>query len=189
MCGNPVETESDCSLVRRLKAGEVEAFDKLFDKYRRGILAYVDAMIRDQGVAEDITQECFLELVKRIDGIDPERGVSGWLYRVARNRAIEVIRHRKFEVTAGEEWVFEKELRARADPDAGPAKQMEAAESAAAVRRALQKLRHDEREILVLRFYSGLKFREIAGVIHRPLGTVLWKARKSLERMGELLDY
>jgi len=174
---------SDYELIVRLRNGEIGAFDALFDKYRRGLLAYVRGMTGDEGLAEDVVQDSFLQFVHRIDRINPKQGASGWLYRTARNRAIDVLRHRKFETLPGDESLE----RAQEDVALSPAGRLMQNEDHRAVEAALRELPEAEREILVLRFYAGLKFREIAGVVGRPLGTVLWRGKRGLQILREIL--
>ena len=172
--------ESDEVLIRRLRVGEAAAFDALFDRYRRGVLAYVTGMLGDRALAEDVTQETFLTLLKRIDRLNPRRGASAWLYRVARNRAIDLLRHRRFEVS---------------DPDSGalrvdtrtPVDEVVVHERSEVIERALGSLPVRERDLLLLRFYGGLTFREVAAAVRRPLGTVLWQVRRSLKKLEKEL--
>lgn len=175
-------SDTDTALLRRLREGDTAAFDVLFERHRRGLLAYVSAWTGDRALAEDIVQESFLRLVTRVDRIDPRRGVAPWLYRVARNRAIDVLRHRKFEAPDGRA-VLESAA-ATGEPSDQAAMRAEDAER---VRRALAKLTEREREVLTLRFYGGLTFADIARVVRRPLGTVLWMARRSLGRMRGMM--
>lgn len=176
----------DGRLIRRLQAGDRSAFDTLFDTYRRGLLAYVTGMIGDRGVAEEIVQDCFLRLVQNIDRLRPTRGVSGWLYRTARNRAIDVGRHRRFEVLPGNEAVAAR-MGETATPAPDPAEQVMRQEEAVAVRAAVDRLAPDERDLVLLRFFGGLTFREIAKVLNRPLGTVLWKGKRCLEKLNDVM--
>ncbi len=174
---------SDRELLVRLRDGELGAFDAIFEKHRRGILAYVQGITHDRQLSEDITQDCFVELVKHRERIDPKRGVNGWLYRVARNRAIDVMRHRKFERPTEDSVLVE---RAETD-DVAPAPHitLSAREAKREVEAAMQQLSEGERELLLLRFYGDLTFKEIAKVVKRPLGTVLWKTRRAVEKLRE----
>jgi RNA polymerase sigma-70 factor (ECF subfamily) len=165
-----------------MQRGDMGAFDVIFDRYRRRLLAFVYSLLGDRGLAQDIVQECFVELARRVGRIDPERGVAGWLHRVARNRAIDVLRRRRKESWLGEETGLrtpDAEIRGPGTP----AEQMARREDAERVRQALAALSVRDREILSLRFYAGLTFKEIAGVLRRPLGTVLWQGRRSLHRL------
>lgn len=171
----------DRELLLRLRDGEIGSFDAIFEKYRRGILAYVMGITHDRQLSEDITQECFVQLVKHRDRVDPKRGMNGWLYRVARNRAIDLVRHRKFEVPT-EDTVLTRHAEEEGLAPA-PHIALAAKEARGEMQVALQKLSESERELLMLRFYGDLTFKEIARIVKRPLGTVLWKSRRALEKL------
>ncbi len=168
-------------LIRGFQRGDSEAFDVLFRRYRRQLVAYVSGVIMDRAAAEDIVQSCFIELARSIGKINPEKGISGWLYRVARNKGIDYLRKRERETVtdrAGETEVIWKD----------PAMEADQSERFRQLRRALAMLPAEDRDILSLRFFGDLKFREIASVVGKPLGTVLWRSRKALERMKQGLD-
>lgn len=181
-------TVSDGELVRRLRAGDPDAFDRLFAKHRQGIFAYLRQRCGDAGLAEDVTQEVFVELVRRLDRIDPRRGVSGWLYRVARNRMIDVMRHRRFETLPGEDFFRSAARRRTSGEDRGPAAGLLAAERAARLQRVLATLPEKERDVLTMRYFGDLSFKEIAAATRRPLGTVLWQAHRAVRRLREQLE-
>src|SRR5210317_2010923 len=87
----------DRPLIIGLKRGDMSAFESIFEKYRRAVFAYARGILHDDSLAEDCVQEVFFELVRKADTIDISRGVRGWLFRVARNRSIDVIRKRSRE--------------------------------------------------------------------------------------------
>ncbi len=166
----PAEDESD--LVRRLGVGDAAGFDALFEKHRRGLFAYVRGLVGDYGVAEEIVQDCFLELVRNGRRIRPEQGAGGWLYRVARNRAIDVLRAQALGPDAAtRESQDGTEGECLAAPGPSPDQDAIGRESAADVRRALEMLPQKERDLLLLRYFGDLKFNEIARMRKRPLGT------------------
>ncbi|MCE9615339.1 MAG: RNA polymerase sigma factor [Lentisphaerae bacterium] len=173
--------ESDSRLLVRLQGGDPEAFEVLFERHRRGVRAYAAAILRDAALAEDVTQESFLELVRRVQEVDARRGVTGWLYRVARNRAIDVQRHRRHDVQPGAEAV----TRARDEREQAPsaADDLQRREQDAHVTAAMAALPAEEREVLALHYFAGLAYRDVAAVVDRPLGTVLWRAHRGLGRM------
>jgi RNA polymerase sigma-70 factor (ECF subfamily) len=183
MCTRERKEESDSILIAGLQQGDTGAFDKLFERYRRGILAYASGMLSDHALAEDVTQECFLKLAQHAAKIDPRRGVSGWLFRVARNLALDLLRRRKLETFPGDELLGRTGAGDGAAETRSPAGELERREDGERVTQLLATLPSRERELLVLRFYSGLTFREISTMVRRPLGTVLWQVRRSLEKL------
>jgi RNA polymerase sigma factor (sigma-70 family) len=169
----------DADLIRRLKRGEQGAFDGLFDRYRGGLIAYAEGLLRDHALAEDVVQDVFVALVRHADSLRPASGAAGWLYRATRNRAFDVLRRARRErervlVPEGAEPTVESEADRRLD----------AVERATLVRTLVDALSQPDRELVLLRFYGGLTFREIACVVRRPLGTVLWRMRRILREMS-----
>ena len=182
------KTEDDGSLILRLRQGELSAFDALFEKYRRGILAYLVGMSGDRGLAEDITQECFIALVRGIDRINPRQGAGAWLYRVARNRMIDLLRRCKHEVLPGDEYFRERQPAPEgAGLGVAPFAGLLSEERKTSLYDALSRLPEKEREVITLRFMSDLSFKEIARAVRRPLGTVLWQVQRGLKRMREVV--
>jgi len=177
------QSESDSSLIKRLQRGDKAAFDVLFEKHRRGILAYLLQMSGDRGLAEDVTQECFIELVRRIESIDRRRGAKGWLYRVARNRMVDILRHRGHESLRGREYFVDAP-----GSDGGPEAGLVSRDRKARVLQALKTLPERERDVIMLRFYGELTFKEIARAVRRPLGTVLWQGRNGLHKLRRELE-
>jgi RNA polymerase sigma-70 factor (ECF subfamily) len=177
--------ETDGHLLARLQAGDAEAFDALFARHRRGLLAYAEAILGDRAAAEDITQEAFTALARHADEIDPHRGPTAWLYRVARNRAIDRRRHGAWETTPGDKALAMRRDEEGAEPSAS--ENVMARERDAAVRRALASLPEAERDVLTMRYFGGLTFREVGRALRQPLGTVLWRAHRGLGRLREMV--
>ena len=179
--------ESDRALIVRFQDGDLDAFEELFEKHRRGLLAYVVGLISDRALAEDIVQDCFVALARSIAKIRPEKGASGWLYRTARNRTIDVLRHRKFQVLPGDEFLTRERHDVPEDPVDTPAQILERREKRDRIRAHLEALPVKERELLVARYYGEMTFKQTAKALKRPLGTVLWQARRSLEKLRNRL--
>ena len=185
MCEALQGGESEQRLVRRLQGGDMAAFDVLFERFRRELLAFTVGLLGDRTDAEDVVQESFVALAARIRHLDPEQGVKAWLYRVARNRAIDRLRKRKWSVFPGCTF-FRRQARPERAGDRAPGESAARADTFARLRDALDRLPEREREVLLLRYYSDLAFREIAGIVGRPMGTVLWQARRGVERLREM---
>lgn len=174
---------NESGLIRSLQAGKIDAFDALFAKHSKRLYVYVLTMIRDRAMAEEIVQDCFLELIRHANTIKPSMGVGAWLTRVARNRVVDVIRQREYEASR----IVSMEVYPDTVNLAGavtPRDEAIAHEKEQMVLKALNILPYAEREVIVMRYYSGLKFQEIARVLRRPLGTILWQARKALEKLA-----
>lgn len=173
--------DEDRALILGLKRGDMPSFEAIFEKYRRSVFAYVRGMIGDQALAEDCVQEVFLELVKNADRLDAARGVKGWLFRVARNRAVDMIRRHSREAEAG------------CGDDGGegrvaaPDEELIKKEGRAGLMEAIAGLKEDEREIVMMRFFGGLTFAESEQISGVPLNTLIWRCRRALQKLEKHL--
>ena len=172
--------------MRRLRAGDGDALVALYDRYAAAVHGLARAVLRDDRLAEEVTHDVFLGLWQRPQAFEPARGsFPGWLLRVARNRAIDLLRRRRerpfaaADATAGAAWLV--------DPDPDPADQAAASLIQADVRAALTHLTPDHRRLLELAYFEGLSQREIAAHLDRPLGTVKSQIRAAMHRLAALL--
>jgi RNA polymerase sigma-70 factor, ECF subfamily len=148
--------------VQRASDGDGEAMGELYDRYAGRVYSHVRRMMRDRHDAEDVTQLVFLKLTWTLDRYDERSGdFCAWLLRVARNLAIDELRRRR-PVLVGEVY-------AESEGDGGDEA---TAMRAGALREALAELSADQREVIVLRQFMGLRPREIADRMDRSEGSV-----------------
>lgn len=181
--GGDLEAYSDGELVARLRTRDRSALAALYDRYARSVYSLVLSIVHDRSVAEDITQDVFIQLWQFPDLYDPERGAfAPWFLRMARNRAIDVLRRRQRDRRLQErlsrvEWW---------DPD-DPDEWTMLGEEATRVRQALAELESEQRQVLELAYFGGLTQREIAERLGIPLGTVKTRVRTALRRLADVL--
>jgi RNA polymerase sigma-70 factor (ECF subfamily) len=172
--------EPDGLLIERIGRGDREAFDQLYRRFARPVLAMALRQLGDNGRAEDAAQETFAAVWRSARSFHPERGSgSAWLYAVARHAIIDRARQRREPASDVPETV---------SPEVGPEEQAEASWLAWRVHSALEKLPERERVVLELAYWSGLSQAEIASYLDVPLGTVKTRTRTGLARLGEILD-
>jgi RNA polymerase sigma-70 factor, ECF subfamily len=151
--------------VRRANDGDGEAMGELYDRYAARVYGHVRRMLRDRHDAEDVTQLVFLKLTWTLDRYDERSGdFCAWLLRVAHNLAIDELRRRR-PVLVGD--VF-----GAGAGDAAAADEQAAAMRVGALRDALAALSDEQREVVVLRQFVGLRPREIADRMDRSEGSV-----------------
>jgi RNA polymerase sigma-70 factor (ECF subfamily) len=154
-------------LVLRAQLGAREAWGRLVERYDARLLFYLRRLLGSAAEAEDLRQEVWLTVVRKLATLEDPGAFRTWLYRVARHHAISWLRKRRAEISLDE-----------ADPRGEGVAEVEADESAlsveeaAAVYAALDRLSPSHREMLSLRFLGGLTYEEIAGVVDCPVGTV-----------------
>ncbi len=154
-------------LVLRAQTGSEDAFARLVARYDAPLRFYLRRLLGSAPAdADDVRQEVWLTVLRKLHTLEDPGAFRAWLYTIARRRGVSSLRRRAAEVpldalaleeTAG---ALESE-----EPDLGP-------EEAAAVYAAIDSLAPHQREILCLRFLSGLTYVEIAGVLACRTGTV-----------------
>ena len=153
-------------LVAAAKAGDAEAFGRLFDHFHEPVHRYVAARVRRPSDAEDLAQLVFVKALEALPRYE-QRGVpfGGWLFRLARNVVIDHIRTHR-------EHVELDALTERPDQQAGPEAQVLARHEMDAVAAALAELTEEQRDAIALRFFAGLSAREAAEAMGKQEGTV-----------------
>jgi RNA polymerase sigma-70 factor (ECF subfamily) len=172
---------TDADLLRRFQAGDGGALDLLLDRYETPLFQFLVGMLRDHHQAEDALQETFLRALERLEGVDPAH-LRGWLFTVAYHQAMLAKRRQKRRSAS------DKESPDRRDPSLDPGAEAEQRESAGRMRRLLDQLPQQQREVIRQRVYEGKRFREIAAALHCPLNTALARMHEGLKRLRLLWD-
>ena len=179
----------DEALVRSVLAGDRERFEVLVERYQTRLVNYLYRMVRNLEEAHDLTQEVFIRVYQALDRYDSQYRFSTWLFRVAQNAAIDVIRKRRIQLVPltrradeGSDATVDLEL-----PDGQPSalESLQGRELDASIRAAIDTLPWEYRELILLRHYGELAYEEIAEVKAMPLGTVknkLFRARQMLKQ-------
>jgi len=156
---------NDHNLVLRAQAGDRNAFSDLIRQHRAGVINVVYRMCGDSQIAEDAAQEAFIRAWQDLNRYKPKAAFRNWLYRIATNAAIDVLRREKEPLD-----IDEMQL-----PSMGvsPEGSVEIVEQSVRVQKAVLGLPDASRAVLVLREYEGLSYREIGETLGIPLGTVM----------------
>ena len=180
---------TDEALVRSVLSGDRDRFELLVGRYQTRLVNYLYRMVRNLEEAHDLTQEVFIRVYQALDRYDSQYRFSTWLFRVAQNAAIDVIRKRRIQLVPltrradeGGEAMVDLEL-----PDGQPSalESLQGRELDASIRAAIDTLPWEYRELILLRHYGELAYEEIAEVKAMPLGTVknkLFRARQMLKQ-------
>ncbi|MEO7793353.1 MAG: sigma-70 family RNA polymerase sigma factor [Thermoanaerobaculia bacterium] len=180
---------TDEALVRSVLSGDRERFETLVERYQTRLVNYLYRMVRNLEEAHDLTQEVFIRVYQALDRYDSQYRFSTWLFRVAQNAAIDVIRKRRIHLVPltrraddGSDGTVDLEL-----PDGQPSalEALQGRELDASIRTAIDTLPWEYRELILLRHYGELAYEEIAEVKAMPLGTVknkLFRARQMLKQ-------
>ena len=183
-------SDPDADLVRGLKCGSPESFRLLLRRYQNPIYAYVCRLIDDPVEAEDLTQDVFVKVFRKVDGFREDCSFKTWLYRIAANESSNrrrwFSRHRSREVAEPVDDSTQNSFAERlADPGRSPFDQIQHREHRDILIDALRTLDPRYREAVVLRDIAGFSYNEIAETLGISLGTVksrILRGREALKR-------
>jgi RNA polymerase sigma-70 factor (ECF subfamily) len=184
----PFGEPDDAELMRRMAHGEIGALRELYARHGRLVYGLSLRIIGDQETAEEICQDVFLRAWEKAGTYQSDKAqVRTWLARIARNRAIDVLRRSgSREARARDAW--EEMKSAAADAGNDPVAPVESDELRSRVSRAVLSLPADQRAALSLAFFEGRTHRQIAEATGEPLGTVKSRIRAALLKLRELLE-
>jgi len=169
-------------LVTRAQEGDRNAYSELVRVHSQGVLNVIYRMCGDMQVAEDAAQETFIQAWLKLRSYSPGTSLRNWLYRIAVNTAIDMLRKEK-RILPGE--IAEMNLR---DLDPGPEAMVSGFERREAVQEAIQTLPDASRAVLVLREYEDLSYKEIAESLEIPVGTVMSRLNYARKLLKEKLE-
>ncbi|MDY7077460.1 MAG: sigma-70 family RNA polymerase sigma factor [Chloroflexota bacterium] len=172
-------TEAEIELITQAQRGDRQAFGELIRRHREGVVNVVYRMCGDANLAEDAAQEAFIRAWKHLPNYRPRSPFRNWVYRIATNVALDALRR--------EREVVDVDTLSLSSSDGGPEATVERAEREKRVRQAVLELPPSSRAVLVLREYEGLSYREIAGTLGIPIGTVMSRLNYARNRLRESL--
>jgi len=177
----PQTSDTETSLIEQAQNGDRNAFGELVRRHYQGVVLVVYRMCGDTGLAEDATQEAFIRAWVNLPSYQPKGCLRNWLYRIAVNAAMDVLRRKP------EEALEDEEVLMMPDQAAGPETVLIEKERATLLRQAIKSLPEAARSVLVLREYGGLSYQEIASVLDVPVGTVMSRLNYARNRLREIL--
>jgi RNA polymerase sigma-70 factor (ECF subfamily) len=190
---NPLTTCSDEELLQRFRQGEREAFGQLVRRYERELYGYLRRYLGDANLADDVFQNTFLQLYTKIGHYEAGRPVRPWLYTIATHQAIDALRRNgrhqalsldqyREELSNGDVHNLMALLESRGP---GPLEQSLGEERRQQVRASVERLPDFLRQVVILAYYQGLKYREIADIVGIPVGTVKSRLHAALMKLHE----
>ena len=190
---DPLTTCTDEELLERFRRGQREAFGFLVRRYERELYGYLRRYVGDGDLAEDVFQNTFLQLYTKIGKYEAGRPVRPWLYTIATHQAIDALRRqgrhqilsldqKREEQADGETNTLSALLETRGP---GPLEHANGQERQQLVRASVERLPDFLRQVVLLAYYQGLKYREIADILDIPVGTVKSRLHAALVKLQE----
>lgn len=178
----------DRHLLQRTAQGDEEALATLYARYSTPVYSLARYMLGQPALAEEATQDIFLNIWLKAASYDPQRGEPrSWIMSVAHHRVVDLIRSRR-------------RVQSMTDPggyetlESLPSKQMPTDEEAERnlekerIRQALSVLPPAQQEAIILAYYEGFSQSEIAQKLEQPLGTIKTRVRLALQKLRSVLE-
>ena len=177
-----ISSSTDEQIADLVQKGQQELFGILMDRYERKLFSYGRKFLTGQENIEDVVQEVFIKTYQNIKSFDLKQKFSSWIYRIAHNTFVNALRkHSKSPLRFFD---FDTFTAHPVYEDGMPAEN-EQKRIGELVDQGLEKLSPEYREIIILYFIENLSYKEIADVLHIPIGTVsvrLLRAKKMLKK-------
>lgn len=185
---------TDEDLLVRIRSGRKDMFGPLVRRYERELYGYLRRFVGDEDLAYDVFQNTFAQIFLKIRSYDPSRPARPWVYAIATNQAIDALRRKNRRPDGmtdpgtgdGEDAKPLADL--SEDPNPGPAEIVETGELKDQVRYAVDRLPDSLRPVVVLVYFQGMKYQEVADLLGIPLGTVKSRLHAALGKLADCWD-
>lgn len=173
-------TYEEQELVDKLKSQDNQAFSYLYDNYSAALYGIVKQIVGDSELSNDVLQEVFVNIWKKIDSYDSSKGrLFTWMLNIARNASIDKTRSKSFQQGLKQVPLTESEM---AHPVVRPGI------DDYGLKKVIYKLKSEQRMLVDLSYYQGYTHDQIAKALNIPLGTVKTRLRSALSQLRTLMN-
>ncbi len=181
---------SDYELITRFIKGEQSCFEQLIHRHKNKVFSYISLYIRDKALVEDIFQDTFLKVIQSVKaGRYSDNGkFLSWVMRIAHNLIIDHFRRLKQVNTISNDNYESDLFNMKSLAEDNVEDNMIKKQIHKDVRNIINNLPEDQREVIILRHYSGLSFKEIAEITDVSINTALGRMRYALINMRKIME-
>lgn len=162
--------------MRQLRQGDGSALAVIYTDMKNAVFAVCFAIMRDYQLAEDMMQDTFLRLKNRIDLYNEGTNARTWILTLAKNICLNELKRRKREVAS--------DFESLSIADSG---KLRAHDESGVISAVIKNLGPAESKIVLMHTVGGISLKEIAGIFHKPQGTVRWQYNNALKKLRKIL--
>jgi len=185
--------DSDEQLLVRLRDGDRSVFGALVRRYERELYGYLRRYLGDDDLADDVFQNTFVAVFLKVKQYEPGRPARPWLYAIATNQAIDALRKKNRRADRRADALVAPDDDGEPRPlfelvpaaDCTPHDHADRAEQRELVRAAVDRLPDILKQVVLLAYFQGMKYRDIADVLDIPVGTVKSRLHAALTKLTE----
>jgi RNA polymerase sigma factor (sigma-70 family) len=175
---------TDDELMTQVSGGAVDQLSTLFDRHHRALFRFFHHLSSSGALAEDLTQEVFFRMLKFRGTFQPGARFTPWMYQIARNVHVDHLRKRQNETSL---WDDRQEAPYELpDPQVSAETRLLRSADVAILRRALEQLPADRRELLVLSRWQNLKYEEIGSILQCDAGVIKTRVFRAMRQLSDI---
>jgi len=159
---------SDEQLVKQVCSSNQEAYQQLMERYQEKLVRYVSYLTGDENIAADATQQAFIKAYINLKGFNLKKKFSSWIYRIAHNEAINLVKKERRKVSLEDNSWLEEVIKDKTNIEV----EFEKKEIKRLIKGSLNKLPIKYRSALVLFYLDGYSYQEISDILRKPIGTI-----------------
>ncbi len=180
----------DFELIQRFIKGEESCFEQLIRRHKNKVFAYISLYIRDQALVEDLFQDTFMKVIQSVKaGKYQDNGkFISWVMRIAHNLIIDHFRRIKQMNTISNDDYESDLFNSKKFAESNVEDDMIKKQIQKDVRNMISQLPDDQREVVILRHYAGMSFKEIADITEVSINTALGRMRYALINMRKIME-
>lgn len=176
-------------LIKKARDGNQLAAERLFRKYQDRVFSYLFRLIGNRELAEEAAQETFMKGFRSLKRYREKGMFKSWLFKIAHREGLRVLKkERQHRILRNSPNGPEKDETELIDPAPLPAERLMEQEQARRVEHALDALTEAEKQVVLLRLYEGLPFKEIADIMACPLNTALGRMHNAVKKLRQELE-
>ena len=181
---------NDLELLNRYSVGEEDAISEIIDRYKKRVFDYIRNMVKSEALADDIFQETFIKIVKSLsENRYVESGkLLSWMLRIAHNQVIDYFRKTKSEAKVSYDNCEVNVLNNKNLVDSNVEDRIIEKQQHQTIRRLVERLSAEQKEVVILRHYHGLSFKEIAEKTGVSINTSLGRMRYALINLRKRIE-
>lgn len=169
-----MDNEQLLKLFIELKNGNMDSFDEFYELTKRGVFSFSFQILRNQEEAENVLQDTYLQFLKKLPSLKPDKSILAYLMQTSKNLSLNVLKKYKKRDTAFDMETVPDSCNTGGDDDT-------------VMRVMRETLKPDEIQIVLMHSLYDMTHKEIAKALRRPLGTITWSYNNSMKKMKEAL--
>ena len=176
---------TDAALIREYQSGKDKAFEKLYRKYERPLYSFIYRFVGSRESAEDVFQQTWLKVIGALENYE-ERGKFGsWLFGIANNASLDLVRQKS---TNKRDDYASEEMDHLPHEEMIPDESVIHKEQSDLLENGIETLPWEQKQVVLLRVYAEMSFKEIAAMIDAPLNTVLGRMHYAVKNLRKIIE-